>query len=51
MRQRPHNWCNAVSELTGTEWMYLKVLQTVFEDLRPNNFAELLTGAHPPALF
>ena len=44
-------WCNAVSELTGTEWMYLKVYQTVFEDLRPHDFAELLTGAHPPTLF
>ena len=42
------NWCNTATELTGTDWKYLKVLQKDFEDLRPDDFAELLTGINPP---
>ena len=42
------NWCNTATELTKTEWKYLKVLQKEFEDLRPDDFAELLTGVNPP---
>ena len=45
------NWCNAATELTGTEWNYLKVLQKDFEGLRPDDFSELLTGLNPPTLF
>ena len=42
--QAAQNWCNAATELTGTEWRYLKVLQKVFEELRPDEFGELLIG-------
>ena len=42
------NWCNAATELTKQEWRYLKVLQKIFEDLRPDNFSELLTGVCKP---
>lgn len=45
------NWCNTATELTGTEWKYIKVLQKDFEDLRPDNFEELLAGINPPTLF
>ena len=45
------NWCNTATELTGQEWKYLKVLQRDFEGLRPEEFAELVTGVNPPELF
>jgi type III restriction enzyme len=38
------HWCKTATELTGTAWQYLKVLQKDYENLRPDNFAELLTG-------
>ena len=44
------NWCNAATELTGTRWKYLKVLQKAFEDLRPDDFEELVTGVYEPIL-
>lgn len=44
------HWCNTATELTGTEWKYLKVLQKDFEGLRPDNFAELLAGVNPTAM-
>lgn len=45
------NWCNTATELTGTKWKYLKVLQKEFEGLRPDDFEELLAGTNPPDLF
>ena len=45
------NWCNTATELTKTEWNYLKVLQKDFESLHPDNFTELLTVINPPKLF
>jgi type III restriction enzyme len=45
------NWCNSATELTGTEWKYIKVLQKDFEGLRPDDFSELLIGLNPPTLF
>ncbi len=44
------NWCNTATELTKTDWKYLKVLQKDFENLRPNDFAELLAGINPPSI-
>ncbi|MCX7986210.1 MAG: DEAD/DEAH box helicase family protein [Bacteroidales bacterium] len=41
------NWCNTASRLTGADWNYVKVLQKEFEDLQPDNFAELLAGLAP----
>lgn len=37
------NWCKNASELTDTQWKYLKVSQRVFEELNPETFSELLT--------
>jgi type III restriction enzyme len=42
------NWCLTVSELTGENWSYLKVLQKEFEGLRPENFEELINAIHVP---
>ena len=35
------HWCHNATELTGTDWHYLKVLQSTFEQLQPANFQEL----------
>lgn len=45
------NWCSKATELTGEGWQYIKVLQTDFEKLHPDNFSELLSGLNPPTLF
>lgn len=45
------HWCDTATELTKTEWKYLKVLEKEFEKLRPGDFAELVAGVNPPALF
>lgn len=37
------NWCKNASELTETQWKYLKVPQKIFEELNPYTIAELLT--------
>ncbi|MCS6821649.1 MAG: DEAD/DEAH box helicase family protein [Microscillaceae bacterium] len=44
------HWCETATELTGTAWKYLKVLQKDFEDLQPNSFEELLAGINPADL-
>ena len=44
------NWCKTATKLTKTEWNYLKVLQKDFEDLRPDDFAELLAGINLPSI-
>jgi type III restriction enzyme len=35
-------WCENATILTGTEWQYKKVLQKGFEELRPNDFEDLI---------
>ena len=35
------NWCERATELTETEWNYIKVLQKDYNMLRPSNFDEL----------
>lgn len=45
------NWCNTASQITSTNWRYLKVLQKEFEGLHPEDFEELVAGTHPPDLF
>jgi type III restriction enzyme len=35
-------WCENATILTGTEWRYQKVLQKGFEELRPNDFEDLI---------
>jgi len=40
------NWCENATELTHTDWHYLKVLQSEFEQLQPNDFQELKKGLH-----
>ena len=44
-------WCSAASELTTENWSYLKVPQKEFEQLHPDDLAELLAGINPPTLF
>lgn len=45
------NWCNSASELTGTQWKYLKVLQKDFDSLHPDDFTELSWAIDVPELF
>ena len=40
------SWCAHATELTGTHWKYMKVLQKEFETLHPEDFAELQTAIH-----
>ena len=35
-------WCENATILTGTEWIYRKVLQKEFEKLQPSDFADLI---------
>ena len=35
-------WCENASLLTATEWQYKKVMQREFEQLRPNDFEDLI---------
>ncbi len=39
--QAAHNWCGHATELTDSQWQYLKVTQADFEMLQPDNFKEL----------
>jgi type III restriction enzyme len=34
-------WCENATNLTGTKWQYLKVMQKAFENLRPESLEEL----------
>jgi type III restriction enzyme len=45
------NWCKSATELTGTNWKYIKVPQKEFEQLHPNDFEELVAAINPPSLF
>jgi hypothetical protein len=45
------NWCKRATELTGTSWSYLKILQKDYEALHPDTFNELLSALNPPTLF
>ncbi len=35
-------WCENATQLNGTAWRYLKVMQKSFEELKPESFADLL---------
>ena len=35
-------WCENATQLTGTKWQYLKVLQKAFEMLQPSRLEHLL---------
>jgi type III restriction enzyme len=35
-------WCENASRLTGTEWVYQKVMQKEFEKLQPGDFEDLI---------
>ena len=35
-------WCENAALLTGTEWVYRKVLQKEFERLQPTDFEDLI---------
>jgi type III restriction enzyme len=37
-----HLWCENATVLTGTPWAYVKVLQTDFNELQPDDFAAVL---------
>jgi len=39
-------WCQNATELTKTEWKYLKVLQKDYEKLHPDDFTELTTALY-----
>lgn len=39
-------WCQNATELTNTEWKYLKVLQKDYEKLHPDDFTELTTALY-----
>ena len=39
-------WCENATVLTDTNWQYLKVLQSAFEQLQPNDFQELKIGLY-----
>ncbi len=45
------NWCSIATELTGTTWNYVKVLQNEYEGLHPSSFEEIINGLNPPTLF
>jgi len=38
------NWCDNATQLTGTNWKYLKVLQKDYEKLHPDEFNDLLVA-------
>lgn len=35
-------WCEDISNQTGQDWRYLKVMQSTFTSLKPKNFCDLL---------
>lgn len=35
-------WCENATNLTGTQWRYLKIMQKEFENLQPNSLSDLL---------
>lgn len=45
------SFSNTATQLTGTEWTYLKVLQKDFGGLRPKIFVELVDSTNPSTLF
>jgi len=40
------NWCDNATQLTSTVWKYLKVLQTDYEKLHPEEFNDLLVAVN-----
>jgi hypothetical protein len=45
-----HLWCENATKLIDKPWAYVKVLQTVYRQLQPNRFEDLLL-LEPKALF
>jgi type III restriction enzyme len=43
-------WCESATRLTGTQWQYVKVPQTEYEKLQPDEFADVLVFAQTPML-
>jgi hypothetical protein len=43
-------WSENATQLTGTEWRYVKVPQKEFETLQPDEFADVLVFAPVPLL-
>ncbi len=43
-------WCENATRLTGIHWQYIKVPQKEFEQLQPDEFADVLIFALPPSL-
>jgi type III restriction enzyme len=37
-----HLWCDNATQLTGTPWAYVKILQTAYKQLQPTRFEDLL---------
>ena len=35
-------WCENTTRLTGKQWDYVKVLQSEYRSLQPNQFSDLL---------
>jgi type III restriction enzyme len=42
-------WCESATKLTGTTWKYLKVLETEYKILHPDDFEELVVGCLIPS--
>ncbi|MCI0476344.1 MAG: DEAD/DEAH box helicase family protein [Anaerolineales bacterium] len=43
-------WAENATQLTGTQWQYIKVPQKEFETLQPDEFADVLVFTPPPLL-
>ncbi|MFQ6119180.1 MAG: hypothetical protein ACE5KE_04735 [Methanosarcinales archaeon] len=39
-------WCKEVSEITGNKWIYVKLVQDVFEQYKDLNFRDLVKTLH-----
>ncbi len=42
-----NNWCERVTEATGTAWRYLRVNQTDFDARKPNSLSNLIDEPAP----
>lgn len=43
-------WCDNATQLTETQWQYIKVPQKEYEKLQPDEFADLIVFAQQPML-
>jgi hypothetical protein len=37
-----HLWCENATQLTGTSWAFVKILETAYKQLQPTRFEDLL---------